>query len=60
VHIEENFEAALRALRQAGEHIVRVPPHSEAAGHSHAIAVSGIGMIHAGSDPRSDGQAIVL
>jgi gamma-glutamyltranspeptidase/glutathione hydrolase len=60
VYVEENFDAALRALRQAGEHIVRLPPHSEAVGHSNAIAVSGTGMIHAASDPRSDGKAIVL
>jgi gamma-glutamyltranspeptidase len=39
---------------------VVVGAHDERMGHAHAIEIGPDGMLHAASDPRSDGAAIVL
>jgi gamma-glutamyltranspeptidase / glutathione hydrolase len=61
VHVEEDIGAdAIAAIRAAG-HLGRVVPrHDNGMGHAHAIAIDRSGGLTAGSDPRSDGAALVV
>jgi gamma-glutamyltranspeptidase/glutathione hydrolase len=47
-------------LRRRGHAPVVVGEHAERLGHAHAIERRADGTLLAGSDPRSDGAAIVL
>lgn len=53
-------EAAIAALRRRGHRVEVLADHDERLGHAHAIELRPDGTTHAGSDPRSDGAAIVL
>ena len=53
-------EQTIAALRDRGHAPVVVPEHSERLGHAHAIELRADGTLDAGSDPRSDGAAIVI
>ena len=50
----------LEHLRELGHDVRAVPPRDELVGHAHAIVVHDDGRIEAGSDPRSDGLAVVI
>jgi gamma-glutamyltranspeptidase/glutathione hydrolase len=59
--VEEGLGAETVAELRARGHEVRVlPGRDEAMGHAHAILCRADGRLEAGSDPRSDGSAIVL
>jgi gamma-glutamyltranspeptidase / glutathione hydrolase len=58
---EEDLGAdTIAALRARGHHVVATPPRDERMGHAHAIRIGPDGRLAAGSDPRSDGAALVL
>jgi gamma-glutamyltranspeptidase / glutathione hydrolase len=58
---EENIGAeVLDQLRGLGHDVNSVPPLDEIMGHAHAIVIHDNGKLEAGSDPRSDGRAVVL
>ena len=59
--IEAPFgEDVIAALRERGHAPVVVGEHDERLGHAHAIELRADGTLDAVSDPRSDGDAIVL
>jgi gamma-glutamyltranspeptidase/glutathione hydrolase len=59
--VEEGFSAVTQTgLREHGHVVETVPRLDERMGHAHAIAVRPDGSVEAGSDPRSDGAALVL
>ena len=59
--LEEGFSAVTQGgLREHGHVVEMVPRLDERMGHAHAIAVRSDGSVEAGSDPRSDGTALVL
>jgi gamma-glutamyltranspeptidase len=59
--LEEDIGAeVLDGLRELGHDVQAVPPLDEKMGHAHAIVIRGDGTLDAGSDPRSDGRAIVI
>jgi gamma-glutamyltranspeptidase/glutathione hydrolase len=61
LYIEEDLgPETLAALERIGHDVAVVPPHDETMGHAHAILVRDGRQVEAGSDPRSDGSAIVL
>jgi gamma-glutamyltranspeptidase/glutathione hydrolase len=49
----------IETLRARGHRIVVTPPHDERMGHAHAIRIDVNGPLTAGSDPRSDGAALL-
>jgi gamma-glutamyltranspeptidase/glutathione hydrolase len=53
-------DETIAALRDAGHDPIVVGAHDERLGHAHAIELRPDGTLHAASDPRSDGAAIVL
>jgi gamma-glutamyltranspeptidase len=53
-------EHVIAELRRRGHAPVVAAEHAERHGHTHAIGVRADGTLQAGSDPRSDGAAIVL
>ena len=52
--------AVLDGLRELGHDVQPVPALDERMGHAHAIVIRGDGSLDAGSDPRSDGRAVVV
>jgi gamma-glutamyltranspeptidase/glutathione hydrolase len=59
--VEEGVGAdVLEQLRELGHNVDPVPQHDEIMGHAHAIVIHDDGRLEAGSDPRSDGHAVVL
>jgi gamma-glutamyltranspeptidase len=50
----------LEGLKALGHDLDVVPPLDERMGHAHAIVVQADGTLEAGSDRRSDGEALVL
>ena len=59
--VEEGLSAMTQAeLRTHGHMVETVPRLDERMGHAHAIAVRSDGSLEAGSDPRSDGAALVF
>jgi gamma-glutamyltranspeptidase/glutathione hydrolase len=61
LHVEKDLGVeALAELERIGHDVSVVPPHDETMGHAHAILVRDDSRVEAGSDPRSDGSAIVL
>ena len=59
--VEEGLSAVTQSgLRERGHVVETVPRLDERMGHAHAIAVRSDGSVEAGSDPRSDGTALVL
>jgi gamma-glutamyltranspeptidase/glutathione hydrolase len=58
---EEDLGAdTIAALRARGHRVVVTPPRDEGMGHAHAIRIGPDGRLAAGSDPRSDGAALLL
>jgi gamma-glutamyltranspeptidase/glutathione hydrolase len=49
-----------QALTAPGFKQARIPPLSEIVGHAQVIRVAGTGGLEAASDPRSDGEAVVV
>jgi gamma-glutamyltranspeptidase/glutathione hydrolase len=59
--VEDDFGSdVLDGLRELGHEVQAVPPLDEYMGHAHAIVIHADGRLDAGSDPRSDGRAIVV
>jgi gamma-glutamyltranspeptidase/glutathione hydrolase len=61
LHVEADIgEETLASLSRSGHHVEVTAPNDERMGHAHAIAIGRHGSLCAGSDPRSDGAAVVL
>jgi gamma-glutamyltranspeptidase/glutathione hydrolase len=59
--VEEDLgPEVLEGLRELGHDVHPVPRHDQMMGHAHAIIVADNGSLDCGSDPRSDGGAIVI
>lgn len=53
-------EAARAALEHTGAPILEVPPHTEDMGQANLVVIADDGSMTAATDPRADGEALVL
>jgi gamma-glutamyltranspeptidase/glutathione hydrolase len=59
--VETDFgEATFESLRRRGYLIAETGRLDQRMGHAHAICVQPDGSLTAGSDPRSDGESLVV